>query len=150
MPRVIFQSAGLTVEAEPGTNLLDAARRLGAMCVIVAGGGIGRCIDQLCLNQALFERQGVSILGLLLTGGFVPHLSIVNMLCTVDVPVLLTDDDTATAAFEIRSLVSKIAPRDVDKIEFAERMIEEHVDVDRMFKAVGLTPPVEDGQDTLR
>ncbi len=235
----------------------QVAHALEASCVIVAGGGIGRCIDQLCLNQALFERhevpvvgaiinkvyeekyekvsravrqgltnQGmnclgvipyrkeltfptmrhileefalevlcggqeldnrirnimvaamtpqnmihyltagslvvvpgdradnilasinanlmqdrsspVQIAGLLLTGGFVPHLSIVNILCAVDVPVLLTEDDTATAAFKVRSLVPKITPRDVDKIEMAERIISSHVDVDCIFRAAGL------------
>jgi hypothetical protein len=235
----------------------QVAHALGAQCVIVAGGGIGRCIDQLCLNQALFDRhevpvvgaiinkvyeekydkvseavrqglknQGmpclgvipyrkemtyptmrhiqeefgmevlcggqeldnkirniivaamapqnmihylsagslvvvpgdrvdnilasinahlmqdrgtpVQIAGLLLTGGFVPHLSVVNILCAVDVPVLLTERDTATAAFEVRSLVPKITPRDVDKIQMAERIISQHVDIDCIFRSVGL------------
>jgi len=235
----------------------QVARLLDSQCVIVSGGGIGRCIDELCLNRALFDRHGVPIVGavinkvfeekydhvsaavrqglsnndidclgvipyrkeltyptmrqiqeeyglevlcgdpyldnevrdiivaamtpqnmitylssgclvvvpgdrvdniiasinahlmkekdtgpdvagLLLTGGFVPHLSIVNILCEVDVPVLLTEDDTATGAFEVRSLVAKITPRDVDKMALAASIIEQHVDVDSMFRAVGL------------
>ncbi len=235
----------------------QVARLLDSQCVIVSGGGIGRCIDELCLNRALFDCHGVPIVGavinkvfeekydyvsaavrqglsnnginclgvipyhkeltyptmrqiqeeyglellcggvyldnkvrdiivaamapqnminylrpgslvvvpgdrvdniiasinahlmtqqqgarriggLLLTGGFVPHLSIVNILCEVDVPVLLTDDDTATAAFEVRGLVAKMTPRDVDKMALAASIIEQHVDVDSMFRAVGL------------
>jgi len=54
------------------------------------------------------------------------------------VPVLLIDEDTATTAFRARSLVPKITPRDAEKIGLAERMIEEHVDLDRVFSAVGL------------
>ena len=237
----------------------QVAKLLDARCLIVTGGGIGRCIDELCLNEALFDRLGVTVIGaiinkvyqekyekvsaalrqglanvgiecigvipyrkeltyptmiqireeyglevlcggpflknrvrdiivaamtaqnmidyltdgslvvvpgdrvdnilasinahlmterrgapriagLLLTGGFVPHLSIVNILCEVDVPVLLTEDDTAAAAFKVRSLVPKLTVRDTDKIALAERIIKEHVDIDRIFDAVGLAP----------
>ncbi len=41
----------------------EVAHLLGAKCVIVAGGGIGRCIDELCLNRALFDRFGVPVIG---------------------------------------------------------------------------------------
>lgn len=235
----------------------QVAKLLDAQCVVVTGGGIGRCIDELCLNRALFDRHGVPIIGaiinkvyeekydmvsaavrqglanngiaclgvipyrkelayptmqqiqeeyglevlsgeaylnnrvrdvivaamspqnminyltpgslvvvpgdrvdniiasvnahlmkprgeggqiagLLLTGGFVPHLSVVNILCEVDVPVLLIEDDTATAAFEVRSFVAKITPQDADKLALAESIIEQYVDIDAMFGAVGL------------
>lgn len=235
----------------------QVARLLDAQCVMVTGGGIGRCIDELCLNRALFDRTGVPVVGaiinkvyqdkydrisaavrqglanngieclgvipfhreltyptmlqlqqelgfevlcggvhmaskvkdivvaamapqnmihylsdgclvvvpgdrvdnilasvnahlmtershtpriagLLLTGGFVPHLSIVNILCEVDVPVLLAECDTATASFDVRGLVPKITERDADKIALAEQIVREHVDVDRIFAAVGL------------
>jgi hypothetical protein len=233
------------------------ARLLEAPCVVVTGGGIGRCIDQLCLNKALFEkwdvpvvgavinkvyeekyekvsravRQGLAnqdmrclgvmpyrremafptmiqlqeeyglevlcggaylsnkvrdiivgamspqnmvtyltegslvvvpgdrvdnilasinahlmtergsapqIAGLLLTGGFVPPLSIINMLCEVDVPVLLIEEDTAAAAFKVRSLIPKITVRDTEKIAIAERMVRDYVDTDHILKAIGL------------
>jgi len=237
----------------------QVAKLLGAKCVIVTGGGVGRCIDELALNQALFDRHGVLVIGavvnkvyedkydkvsaavrqglanigmecvgvvpyrreltyptmvqiqeeyglevlcggayltnkvrniivaamtpqnminylgegtlvvvpgdrvdnilaslnahlmtekssapriagLLLTGGFVPHIVIINILCEVDVPVLLTDDDTAAAALKVDSLVPKITARDTDKIALAERTVKEHVDVARIFQAVGLPP----------
>lgn len=41
------------------------ARILGAQVVIVTQGGIGRPIDEVCLNQALFEREGVEIIGVI-------------------------------------------------------------------------------------
>jgi len=225
------------------------AQLLGADCIIVSEGGIGRCIDEICLNRALFEKEGVQCLGavinkvyqekydrvsravrqglenigvrclgvipycteltyptvvqlkdelglevlcgepymgnkvrsiivgamepqnmisyledgclvivpgdrvdnmvisvnahllsqrsgaariagLMLTGGLIPHLSIVNMLSQVDVPVLLSDEDTATAAYRARNLVAKITPRDADKLALAEELVKDHVDVD--------------------
>ena len=256
-------SAGKDLAIVEGTghagvgSVIDAsnatvARMLGADCVIVSQGGIGRCIDELCLNRALFEKEGVCCLGaiinkvfedkydkiaravrqglanagirclgvipyrteltyptvvqlkdelglemlcgqaysgnrvrsiivgamapqhmisyledgclvvvpgdrvdnivvslnthllsrtshgpriagLLLTGGLIPHLSIVNMLSSVDVPVLLSDEDTATAAYRARELVAKITPQDTDKLALAEKLIKEHVDLDAVL-----------------
>jgi BioD-like phosphotransacetylase family protein len=230
----------------------QVARLLGADCVIVAQGGIGRCIDEICLNLALLEKEGVRCLGaiinkvfeekydkvsravrqglanagvpclgvipycteltyptvaqlrdelglealcgeayvgnkvhsiivgamapqnmigylkdgslvvvpgdrvdnvvisvnahlmsrggggpriaaLLLTGGLIPPLSIVNMLSQVDVPVLLSEEDTATAAYRARELVAKITPRDADKIDLAEKLVAENVDLEGLF-----------------
>jgi len=39
------------------------AKLLGAKVLLISGGGIGRPIDELMLNQALFEKQGVQIVG---------------------------------------------------------------------------------------
>lgn len=42
------------------------ARLLSAKVVLVTQGGIGRPIDEVALNQALFEREGVQIIGVIL------------------------------------------------------------------------------------
>ena len=42
------------------------AKLLGAKVVIVSQGGIGKPIDEVCLSQALFEREGVEVLGVIL------------------------------------------------------------------------------------
>lgn len=39
---------------------------LGAKAVIIAGGGIGKCLDQIALNQALFLRENVEIMGVVI------------------------------------------------------------------------------------
>jgi len=230
----------------------EVAKMLGADCIIVSGGGIGRCIDEIALNRALFEREGVRcvgavinkvyeekydriqravrkglanigvrclgvipyrreltyptvgqlrtelglellsgegflqnrvrniivgamepqnmvgylrdgclvivpgdrvdnivtslnahlmsdrastprISGMLLTGGLIPHLSIVNMMCEVDVPVLLSEQDTATAAYRARELVAKITPGDTEKLKLAGELIRRHVDLDAIL-----------------
>lgn len=41
----------------------DVAKRLNAKVIIVARGGIGRPIDEIALNKALFEQAGVEVLG---------------------------------------------------------------------------------------
>src|SRR5436305_295161 len=42
------------------------AKLLGAKVIIVTQGGIGKPIDEVALNQALFEKEGVEILGVIL------------------------------------------------------------------------------------
>ncbi len=46
-----------------GLSNARVAAMLGAPVIIVSEGGVGRPIDEIVLNQALFERHGVRILG---------------------------------------------------------------------------------------
>ncbi len=39
---------------------------LGAKAIIIAGGGIGKCLDQIALNQALFQQENVEIMGVVI------------------------------------------------------------------------------------
>jgi BioD-like phosphotransacetylase family protein len=41
------------------------AKLLGAKVVIISQGGIGRPVDEVCLNQALFEKEGVEVIGVI-------------------------------------------------------------------------------------
>ncbi len=42
------------------------ARLLGSKVIIISSGGIGRPIDEIVLNKALFEREGVKVLGVII------------------------------------------------------------------------------------
>jgi len=44
----------------------QVAKHLGCKAIIVSQGGIGRPIDEVSLNQALFEKEGVEIIGVIL------------------------------------------------------------------------------------
>src|SRR5437763_1981263 len=44
----------------------QVAKILGAKVIIVSQGGIGKPIDEVSLNQALFEREGVEVIGVIL------------------------------------------------------------------------------------
>lgn len=48
------------------TSNADVAHLLGAHVILVAGGGIGRPIDEVMLNQALFADRGVRLIGVIL------------------------------------------------------------------------------------
>src|ERR1700736_4379008 len=42
------------------------AHLLGSKVLLIAGGGIGRPIDEVALNRAVFEKEGVEILGVIM------------------------------------------------------------------------------------
>jgi BioD-like phosphotransacetylase family protein len=44
----------------------QVAKTLGCKVIIVSQGGIGKPIDEVCLNQALFEKEGVQIIGVII------------------------------------------------------------------------------------
>ena len=44
----------------------QVAKTLGCKVIIVSSGGIGRPIDEVCLNQALFEKEGVEVIGVII------------------------------------------------------------------------------------
>src|SRR5258706_9865954 len=44
----------------------QVAKILGAKVIIVTGGGIGKPIDEVSLNQALFEKEGGEIIGVII------------------------------------------------------------------------------------
>ena len=44
----------------------QVAKTLGAKVIIVTQGGIGKPIDEVALNQALFEKEGVEIIGVII------------------------------------------------------------------------------------
>ena len=56
----------------------QVAKILGAKVIIVTQGGIGKPIDEVALNQALFEKEGVEILGVIINkviGGKIDYVS---------------------------------------------------------------------------
>ncbi len=56
----------------------QVARILGAKVIIVTRGGIGKPIDEVALNQALFEKEGVDIMGVILNKVIVDKVDYVS------------------------------------------------------------------------
>ena len=49
-----------------GASNADNAKVLGSKALIVAAGGIGKPIDEIALNKALFDQSGVEVVGVIL------------------------------------------------------------------------------------
>ncbi len=69
--RTSFQKKAVIVEGSGHAGVgaicdlsnAQVARLLGAKAVIVAGGGIGKPVDEIALNLSLFEKEGVEVVG---------------------------------------------------------------------------------------
>ncbi len=61
----------------------DVARDLNAKVVIVARGGIGRPIDEIAMNKALFDQAGVEVIGAIINKVEPDKLEMVDKYCRI-------------------------------------------------------------------
>ncbi len=73
------------------------------------------------------------ISGIILTGGLMPNIKIMELLQKSRIPVFLSEEDTYTVARKIDHLVCKIQKTDKDKISEARQMVKKFVDVDAII-----------------
>ncbi len=73
---------------------------------------------------------GPHISGILLTGGLVPHFTIVSLLKRSQIPVLLSDDPTFAVSTSVTDMVFKINPDDTAKIADVQDLVGRHIDLD--------------------
>lgn len=59
----------------------DVAKRLDAKVIIVARGGIGRPVDEIAINQALFEKAGVEVIGAIINKVEPSRLELIHNYC---------------------------------------------------------------------
>ena len=78
-------------------------------------------------------QEKFSIAGLVLTGGLVPHFTVVDLLRRSGLPALLCQEDTYTTSSRIRQMVFKIRSEDSDKIATAQEIVIKHVDLDTLL-----------------
>jgi len=123
------------------------AKLLGSKVILVAKGGIGRPIDEVALNQALFDKEGVEIIGVLINKILPEKYDLVREFCARGLqrlglelvgaipadPVLAFPLDIHTVASGKYSKTIKTQPGDTEKIERIQSLVEAHVDVDRIL-----------------
>ncbi len=73
----------------------------------------------------------------LLTGGFIPHFTIMGLVKHAGLPVLHCKENTYEVSARVQHQVFKITPKDVDKIEQAQKLVREYVDTEAILAAVG-------------
>lgn len=61
-----------------GASNADNAKVLGSKAIIVAAGGIGKPIDEIALNKALFDKAGVQVVGAILNKVTVDKLEFIR------------------------------------------------------------------------
>ena len=82
----------------------------------------------------LGPSRGPCVAGMILTGGAPPQPSTMQLVEKTGIPVMLVEEDTFTIASRIATLTVKISPGDIDKIQSAERLVDEFVNVERIIE----------------
>jgi phosphate acetyltransferase len=81
------------------------------------------------------ERQAYCVSGIVLTRGILPHATVMRLVKRTQIPVVLVDDESYAVVSRIRDLTVKMQPGDTETIQLAQRLVEEHVDIDRVLAA---------------
>lgn len=79
-------------------------------------------------------KQVVS--GMILTRNIPPHPKIMEMLAQTNIPVIITSDESYEVAWKINNMTIKTQPQDSDKFPIINRLIQEHVDLEKIKTAL--------------
>jgi hypothetical protein len=79
------------------------------------------------------HRRRGTLAGIVLTGGYRPSERVIEAIRHADLFAYLVAEDTYAAASEVHDLLVKTHPDDVEKIEEIQRLVAEHLDVDRIL-----------------
>lgn len=90
-----------------------------------------------CMSSQLTATQtGITISGIILTGGIRPHKSIMNLIEKSGIPVLLAKGDTYSVASKVHDLIIKVKPHDKQKAEIIKKMVEDYVDLNQLYNSL--------------
>ncbi|MEK6794337.1 MAG: AAA family ATPase [Spirochaetota bacterium] len=89
-------------------------------------------------SHLMGQEDDMHVAGILLTGGFMPHQSIISLLKKTNIPVLITKSDTYTVASQVYSLTVKTQPSDGAKIEIIKDVFDKYIDTEALMKSIGL------------
>lgn len=105
--------------------------------VITPGDRVDNMLVCVATHMAARSAEDASVSGILLSGGFVPHYTIMNLLQQARIPVLSTQEDTYTVSSAINRFVVKIGLADTEKVRLACELIARHVDGERLLELLG-------------
>jgi len=85
---------------------------------------------------ALCSDGGPQLAGIVLTGNLRPGENVLKVIRSLQFPVLLAKDDSYAVASKVHDLTVKTSPNDTEKISLIRDLIAEHVDVNKILKAL--------------
>lgn len=102
-------------------------------CLIITPGDREDIVLAAMSFHAVNKGEDGEISGIVLSGGLMPHPSILELLKKAEIPVLKTRSDTYSIASEIHDLLVKIRPEDTKKIRLVRKLVEKYVNIDRII-----------------
>ena len=73
--------------------------------------------------------------GMILTGAKRPESQLMRLINDMPFPVFFTNEDLYRVASIVYDMIVKTRPNDTEKISLIQKMIAQHVDVDKILKA---------------
>ena len=92
--------------------------------------------EDLVVAAAGTQTKPFSLAGIVLTGNLRPGASVLKVIQRMPFPVLLAKDDSYQVASKVHDLIVKIQPGETEKIAVVRNMIAQHVDVNKILKAL--------------
>lgn len=112
----------------------NALKHMGSGSLLVTPGDREDLILAALSSARMDAEEHPCVGGIILTGGLRPHKKILEIIKCSMIPVLLSRENTYGVASKLHDLVVKIRVGDRDKIETAAGLIEQYVDMDRIFE----------------
>ena len=81
-------------------------------------------------SHLMGNAANIRVSAILLTHGFRPHDTILDLLQKAKIPVMLTQQDTYAVASQVFSMSVKTLPSDGEKIDMIKNMVEKHINAD--------------------
>lgn len=79
------------------------------------------------------ESKAYCVSGIILTRGIRPHATVMRLVKRTQIPVILVEEESYLVVSRVHDMTVKIRPGDLEKIQLAQRLVEKHVDIDRVL-----------------
>jgi BioD-like phosphotransacetylase family protein len=86
--------------------------------------------------HAIGLRKKFQIAGIIISGGILPHTTIMCLAEKSGIPILLSQKDTYSVASQIHDLTFKVRPEDKGKAKTIKDMVSRHVDIKKIISQI--------------
>lgn len=98
--------------------------------LVITPGDREDVITTILSSQLVGGKKDFDIVGIILSGGMVPHREVMRIIEKTNIPVLFSKEDTYRVAARVHDRIIKIRPEDKEKIESAVSLTREYIDLD--------------------
>jgi len=114
----------------------DVLNYLKDRVLVITPGDREDVITTILSSHLVGGKKDFDIIGIILTGGIIPHKEVMRIIQKTDIPVLYSKEDTYRVAARVHDRTIKIRPEDKEKIKMAVELTEKYVDLDAIIKAL--------------
>jgi len=112
----------------------DALNYIGEKSLLITPGDREDLLLTALSCSAIGLKRKCEVSGIILSGGIIPHNSIMRLAENSGIPILLSQKDTYSVASEVHDLTVKIKPEDRKKTKVVMDLVNKFVDVKKIIK----------------